>query len=90
MAAHGSRRLIEMARNVDAVLGIELLAGTQGCDFHAPLASSPPLEAVRKMVRAAVPTLVDDRHMAPDIEAAIAMVRSSELLSAVPALPGLF
>ena len=90
MAAHGSRRLIEMARNVDAVLGIELLAGAQGCDFHAPLSSSVPLEAVRQMVRAAVPTLVDDRHMAPDIEAAIALVRSESLLSAVPPLPGIF
>ncbi|HLZ79768.1 MAG TPA: histidine ammonia-lyase, partial [Sphingomonas sp.] len=29
MAAHGARRLAEMAANVDAVLGIELLAGAQ-------------------------------------------------------------
>jgi histidine ammonia-lyase len=28
------------------VIGIELLAAAQGCDFHAPLASSPALEAV--------------------------------------------
>src|ERR1700744_5543187 len=34
MAAHGAPRLAEMAANVDAVLGIELLAGAQGCDFH--------------------------------------------------------
>src|SRR6202007_2422557 len=34
MAAHGARRLIEMAANVDHILAIELLAGAQGCDFH--------------------------------------------------------
>jgi histidine ammonia-lyase len=40
MAAHGARRLLDMAENATAVLGIELLAAAQGIDFHAPLASS--------------------------------------------------
>ncbi|WP_019831164.1 histidine ammonia-lyase [Sphingomonas sp. PR090111-T3T-6A] len=88
MAAHGARRLSEMATNVDAILGIELLAGAQGCDFHAPLASSGPVEAVRKLLRAQVPTLDHDRHMAPDMEAATALIRSPALLEAVGALPG--
>ncbi len=89
MAAHGARRLAEMAANVDAVLGIELLAGAQGCDFHAPLRSSAPVEAVRALLRAQVPTLTDDRHMSPDMEIAIALIRSPALLEAVGALPGL-
>jgi histidine ammonia-lyase len=89
MAAHGARRLGDMARNVDAILGIELLAGVQGCDFHAPLPSSTPVEAVRALLRAEVPMLADDRHMAPDIAAATALVRSRGLLAAVGALPGL-
>jgi len=89
MAAHGARRLREMAANVDAILGIELLAGAQGCDFHAPLTSSPPVEAARALLRALVPKLVDDRHMAPDMAAAITLVRGPALLAAVGALPGL-
>jgi histidine ammonia-lyase len=89
MAAHGARRLMEMAANVDAVLGIELLAAAQGCDFHAPLRSSAPVEAVRALLRNVVPTLTDDRHMAPDIEAAIALVRAPALLDAAGALPGI-
>jgi histidine ammonia-lyase len=89
MAAHGARRLIGMAANVDHVLAIELLAGAQGCDFHAPLRSSPPLEAVRHLLRAQVPTLDHDRHMAPDIEAAAMLIRSPALLGAAGALPGL-
>ncbi|MGT2468738.1 hypothetical protein ACVOMV_34430 [Mesorhizobium atlanticum] len=56
-----------------AVVGIELLAAAQGCDFHAPLASSEALEAVRKLVRAEVPHLDNDRHFHPDMEKAIAM-----------------
>jgi len=88
MAAHGARRLGEMAANVDAILGIELLAGAQGCDFHAPLTSSAPVEAVRAMLRAQVPMLDHDRHMAPDMAAATALIRSPALIDAAGPLPG--
>lgn len=90
MAAHGARRLLEMADNVSAVIGIEYLAACQGIDFHAPLTSSDALEAAHKHLRAAVPTLEDDRHFHPDMEAATALIRSGSLVAAVPAdLPGL-
>jgi len=89
MAAHGARRLLDMAENATAVLGIELLAAAQGCDFHAPLASSDALEAARATLRDKVPTLEDDRHFHPDMEAANLLVRSGALLaSAGDALPG--
>ena len=88
MAAHGARRLIEMAANVDAILGIELLAGVQGCDFHAPMLSSEPVERVRRLLRERVPMLADDRHMAPDMAIATGLVRSKRLLVAVGELPG--
>ena len=90
MAAHGARRLLDMADNASAVIGIELLAACQGIDFHAPLKSSDALEAAHQHLRAAVPTLEDDRHFHPDMEAATALIRSGSLVAAVPAdLPGL-
>ncbi|HYZ64537.1 MAG TPA: aromatic amino acid lyase, partial [Acetobacteraceae bacterium] len=76
MAAHGARRLLPMAENVANVLGIELLAAAQGCDFHAPLRSSALLEAVRAQLRAVVPRLEQDRLFAPEIETATALVRA--------------
>lgn len=82
MAAHGARRLLPMVENASAVLGIELLAAAQGCDFHAPLTSSLALEAVRACVRAHVPHLDDDRHFHPDLEAANALVRSGQAIAA--------
>jgi histidine ammonia-lyase len=87
MAAHGARRLMPMAQNAASVIGIELLAAAQGCDFHAPLSSSRPLEAARALVRAEVPHLSDDRHFHPDLIAAIAMVRSGALAQGLD-LPG--
>ncbi|MBT1155012.1 histidine ammonia-lyase [Aminobacter anthyllidis] len=82
MAAHGARRLLGMIENANGVIGIELLAAAQGCDFHAPLASSTALEAVRKLVRAQVPHLDDDRHFHPDMEKAIALVRTGAVVKA--------
>ena len=89
MAAHGARRLAAMAENAAQVIGIELLAAVQGCDFHAPLASSPALEAARSALRAQVPTLADDRYFHPDMQAAAALVRSGVLArSTGRVLPG--
>ncbi len=79
MAAHGARRLLAMAENAANVVGIELLAAAQGCDFHAPLRSSDALEGVRARLRAQVPTLQDDRYFHPDMVAATALVRSGAL-----------
>jgi histidine ammonia-lyase len=90
MAAHGARRLIAMADNVAGVLGIELLAAAQGCDFHRPLPSSAALEAVRRRLRDVVPSLEDDRHLHPDIQSAIHLVSGGAVLAAAAevALPG--
>lgn len=89
MAAHGARRLLAMAANAANVIGIEALAAAQGCDFHRPLTSSPALESVRAALRVTVPTLEDDRHIAPDMAAATAMVTNGTLAKAVSLdLPG--
>jgi histidine ammonia-lyase len=82
MAAHGARRLLPMVDNATAVVAIELLAAVQGCDFHDPLTSSESLEAVRRIVRADVSRLDDDRHFHPDIERAITLVRNGVVVEA--------
>jgi histidine ammonia-lyase len=80
MAAHGARRLLPMADNAMAVIGIEWMAAAQGCDFHAPLQTSSPLAAAVALLRAQVAHLEDDRHIQPDMQAAIGMVQSGALL----------
>ena len=93
MAAHGARRLQPMAENACAVIGIELLAAAQACEFHRPLASSAPLEAAITRLRNDVARLEADRFLHPDIAAATALVRGGEIVAAVgdtplPALEG--
>ena len=85
MAAHGARRLLDMVENAMGVVAIEYMAAVQGCDFHHGLASSPPLEDARGALRAVVPTLAEDRHVQPDLEAAAALVRSGRLIAAAGA-----
>jgi histidine ammonia-lyase len=90
MAAHGARRLHAMVDNAMAVVAIEFLAAVQGCDFHAPLTSSPALEAARTLLRTRVEPLVEDRYLHPDLVAATELVRSGALASTVGLpLPGL-
>ena len=82
MAAHGARRLAAMVANLERILGIEALCAAQGVEFRAPLRSSAPLRRVLARLRAEVPPLAADRILAPDIEAAAALVRSGALAEA--------
>ena len=73
---------MDMADNLGAVIAIELLAAAQGCDFHRPLQSSPPLEAARTLLRREVPHLDDDRAMHPDQQAATRLIRGRAAIEA--------
>jgi len=93
MATFAARRLQPMIDNVAHILGIEWLAAAQGIEFLRPLTSSPPLEAAHRLLREACPAMNEDRFLAPDIEAATALVRGGSLSTvfrAVPKLPALW
>ena len=81
MAAHGARRLQQMAKNLNYILGVELLCAAQGIEFRAPLKTSPPLQSVLARLRKDVEPIGDDRYLAPDLETACQLVTSGNLLS---------
>lgn len=82
MAAHGALRLGRMNANLSVILGVEMLCAAQGVEARSPLITSPKLRDVIAMLRAQVPTLGEDRYLAPDIEIASAMVRDGQVASA--------
>ena len=91
MACHGARRLLAMTENLFGIIGIEALTAAQGVELRAPLSTSPLLQQALGAIRAVVPTLEEDRYMAPDLEAALDLVASGALNASVAPgiLPGL-
>ncbi|MDE4141257.1 MULTISPECIES: histidine ammonia-lyase [Rhodobacterales] len=82
MAAHGALRLGRMNANLSVILGVELLCAAQGVEARAPLVTSDRLTEVLQALRAEIPPLAEDRYLAPEIEAASAMIRSGEIARA--------
>jgi histidine ammonia-lyase len=86
MAAHAARRLSDMADNLAAILGIELLVAAQGITLRAPHATSVPLVAVIAALREQVPPLGADRYMAGDLAKAATLVEDDALPAAALAV----
>ncbi|MCU0830666.1 MAG: histidine ammonia-lyase [Rhizobiaceae bacterium] len=90
MAAHGARRLMRMAENLERIIAIEALCAAQGVGFRAPVETSVPLQGLMQRLRQDVPPLGDDRYLAPDLDAAHRLVRDGDLIAALGvALPEL-
>ncbi|WP_065330186.1 histidine ammonia-lyase [Tritonibacter mobilis] len=82
MAAHGALRLAKMTANLSVILGVEMLCAAQGVEARAPLKTSARLQDLLTMLRGEIPSLGEDRYLAPEIEAASAMVRAGRVAEA--------
>ncbi len=82
MAAHGARRLIPMAKNLRAIIGIELLCAAQGVEHRAPLTTSGPLQAALATLRHKIEPLGEDRYLAPDLETSAGFIADRSLVAA--------
>ncbi|MDX1403970.1 MAG: histidine ammonia-lyase [Woeseiaceae bacterium] len=78
MATAAAYRLFAMLDNVANIVAIELLAATQGIDFHHPRKSSQVLEDVMQRIRAVSPKYQQDRSLAPDIAAVVSMIDAGD------------
>ncbi|HBT67588.1 MAG TPA: histidine ammonia-lyase, partial [Agrobacterium sp.] len=83
MACHGARRLLAMTENLFAILGIEALSAVQGVELRGPLKTSPELQKAIAVLRQVIPSLEEDRYMAPDLKAASDLIASGALVSAI-------
>ncbi|QIE54699.1 histidine ammonia-lyase [Pikeienuella piscinae] len=82
MAAHAALRLRRMNDNLAVIIGVEALCAGQGVECRAPLETSPRLKAALARLRAEAPSLGTDRYMAPEMEAAAALVGSGAFADA--------
>jgi histidine ammonia-lyase len=75
----------QVLANCERAVAIELLAGAQAVEFHAPLEPGVGVRATRAAVRELSPRLRDDRSLSPDIEAVAEAIRDGSLIGAVEA-----
>ena len=64
----------ELRRYAAGVVAVELITAAQGVDYHAPLATSAPLQSLHREVRAISPHLEADRYWADEMAALQAAV----------------
>jgi histidine ammonia-lyase len=74
MGMSGARRLERMLTNLGYTIAIELLCACQGIDLLAPLQTGTLAKKAYAAVRAKSPKVTEDRPLAPEIEAAAALV----------------
>lgn len=79
MAPIAARKAVTIARNAAGVIAIELIAAAQGVDYHAPVRTSPKLQAVHATVRSLSPHLETDRYWADEMAALQRAVLAGEI-----------
>src|SRR5438876_4765184 len=78
----------QVLANSERAVAIELLAGAQAVEFHAPLEPGAGGRAARAAVRKLSPRLRDDRPLAGDIEAVATSICDGSLVASVEADAG--
>jgi histidine ammonia-lyase len=81
MSPIAARKFAAIVENLEWVLVIELMVAFQAMEFLRPLATSAPLERVRRAFRRAIPPWKQDRILAADIEKARGFLESPVLRS---------
>ena len=79
MAPIAARKAVTIARNAAGVVAIELISAAQGIDYHAPVKTSPKLQALHGKVRSLSPHLETDRYWADEMAALQAAVLAGEI-----------
>lgn len=74
MGMSGARRLERMLINLRRTIAIELLCACQGIDLLSPLQTGTLARKAYAVVRAESAKVTEDRPLAPDIEAVVALV----------------
>ena len=80
MGSIGSRKALQVCKNLKQILAIELLCAAQAFDFRKPLRSSEILEEVHAAVRAEVMHATEDRLFGKDIKKIHDLIDSNALV----------
>jgi len=79
MGMSGARRLERMIQNLRYISAIELLCACQGIDLLAPLQTGVLAKKAYDAVRGASPKVMNDRPLAPDINAVAELIAAAAI-----------
>ena len=79
MGMGAALKLKQVARNTCLVLAAEALCAAQALDYRAPLRTGPRGRRACELIRSVSPRLTTDRPLAPDLDAAAALIGSGRL-----------
>jgi histidine ammonia-lyase len=88
MGWSSGRKLRRAVDGLTRVLAVEVLTAARALDLRAPLAPAPPTAAVLARLRQDVEGPGPDRHLSPEIEATVELVRSGALVAAAESVTG--
>jgi histidine ammonia-lyase len=89
MGWSAARKLRRSVDGLTRVVAIEVLTAARALDLRAPLTPSPATAAVVRLLReAGIEGPGPDRHLSPEIETAVELVRSGAVLHAVEEVIG--
>ena len=83
MGWSAARKLRRAVDGLTRVVAIEVLTAARALDMRAPLEPSPATAAVLALLRRSVPGPGPDRHLSPEIEHAVDLVRTGAVVAAV-------
>ena len=88
MGTIAANKALEICKNVQHVLAIELLTAAQGLDYHQGKQLGQGSQVAYELIRKQVSHVKEDRFMAFDINIAHQLIKSHQLLDAVEAIIG--
>jgi histidine ammonia-lyase len=88
MGWSAARKLRRAVDGLSRVVAIEVLTAARALDLRAPLEPAPATSAVLRLLRRSIPGPGPDRHLSPEIERTVDLVRSGAVLAAVESTIG--
>lgn len=88
MSASAARKAREILENVQRIVAIEFFCACQALDLRGADGLGRGTRVAYEVVREKVPFLTEDREMSADIQKAVSMIRSGEILRAVESAVG--
>jgi len=88
MGTISARKAMEIVKNVEHILAMELLCATQGLEFLLPLRPGIGVKEAYQVVREKVPPIKGDRRFSEDIKKIQALIQSGALLESVEQVVG--